>query len=78
MQKLHQENKFGEFDFESYDTYESCLMGKLPKQPFTRKGISANEVLELIYTDVCSSMSIHARGGFSYFITFTDDFSRYG
>ncbi|KAL0434207.1 UNVERIFIED_CONTAM: hypothetical protein Slati_2755000 [Sesamum latifolium] len=28
--------------------------------------------------DVCGPLSIPARGGFSYFITFTDDHSRYG
>ena len=28
--------------------------------------------------NVCGLISTHARGGFIYFITFTDDFSRYG
>ena len=32
----------------------------------------------LIHTDVCGPFSISARGGFRYFITFTDDFSKYG
>ena len=32
----------------------------------------------LIYSDVCGPFSSTARGGFQYFITFTDDFSRYG
>ena len=31
-----------------------------------------------MWTDVCGLMSIHARGGFIYFITFIDDYSRYG
>ena len=42
------------------------------------KGVRANELLELIHTDVCGPISHIARGGFSYFITFTDDHSRYG
>ena len=33
---------------------------------------------KIIHTDVCGPMSIPARGGFLYFITFTDDISRYG
>nr|CAE03687.2 OSJNBb0026E15.5 [Oryza sativa Japonica Group] len=37
-----------------------------------------NELLALVHTDVCGPMSSTARGGFRYFITFTDDFSRYG
>ena len=32
----------------------------------------------LIHTDVCGPLSTSARGGYSYFVTFTDDFSRYG
>ena len=33
--------------------------------------------MEIIYTDVCGPMSVEARGGYRYFLTFTDDFSRY-
>ena len=50
----------------------------MAKAPFPGKGQRAKELLELIHTDVCGPMSHPARGGFSYFITFTDDFSRYG
>ena len=32
----------------------------------------------LIHTDVCGPLSTAARGAFSYFVTFTDDFNRYG
>ena len=35
-------------------------------------------MLELIHSDVCGPMSIQARGGYEYFITFTDDYSRFG
>ena len=31
-----------------------------------------------IHSDVCGPLSSTARGGFQYFITFIDDFSRYG
>ena len=34
--------------------------------------------MEIIHTDVCGPMSIDARGGYRYFLTFTDDLSRYG
>ena len=34
--------------------------------------------MELIHSDVCGPMSTTARGGYEYFITFTDDLSRYG
>ena len=41
---------------------------------FKGKGERANGNLDLIHIDVCGPMSTHARGGFIYFVTFTDDF----
>ena len=38
----------------------------------------ATDLLEIIHTDVCSLMSVDARGGYRYFLTFTDDLRRYG
>ena len=37
----------------------------------------ANELLALVHTDVYGPFDVQARGGFSYFVTFTDDMSRY-
>ena len=37
----------------------------------------ATDLLEIINTDVCGPMSVEARGGYHYFLTFTDDLSRY-
>ena len=53
-------------------------MGKLPKSPFSRHGERAKGILELIHFDACGPMSVQARGDNYYFITFTDDFSRFG
>ncbi|KAL0386100.1 UNVERIFIED_CONTAM: Transposon Ty1-BL Gag-Pol polyprotein [Sesamum radiatum] len=36
------------------------------------------ESIRLDHTDVCGPLNTPARGGFSYFITFTDEHSRYG
>ncbi|KAA0066736.1 gag/pol protein [Cucumis melo var. makuwa] len=57
---------------------ESCLEGKMTKRPFTGKGYRAKEPLELIHSDLCGPMNVKARGGFEYFISFIDDYSRYG
>ena len=78
MKKLHFDGLLTLFDFESYETCEACLLGKMTKTPFTGFPERASNLLELIHTDVCGPMSTTARGGFQYFITFTDDFSRYG
>ncbi|KAK8652076.1 hypothetical protein V6N13_061100 [Hibiscus sabdariffa] len=50
----------------------------MTKAPFSGKGERASDLLGLIHSDVCGPMNTQARGGFQYFITFTDDFSRYG
>ena len=50
----------------------------MTKSPFTGRGERASDLLGLIHSDVCGPMSTPARQGFSYFVTFTDDFSRYG
>ena len=50
----------------------------MTKWPFAAKGNRSKEVLELVHSDLCGPMNIQARGGFEYFITFIDDYSRYG
>jgi hypothetical protein len=65
-------------NFESFDTCESCLLGKMAKASFTGLSERASDLLGLVHTNVCGSMSSVARGGFQYFITITNDFSRYG
>ena len=78
MLKLHKDGLLSSFDFESYDTCESCLLGKMTKVPFTGVGERAKDLLELIHSDVCGPMSTVASDRFKYFITFIDDLSQYG
>ncbi|KAJ9556184.1 hypothetical protein OSB04_010798 [Centaurea solstitialis] len=68
----------GTFDFKPFDNCESCLSGKMTKEPFNKDNERASDLLEIVHTDVCGPFSHEARGGYRYFITFTDDFSRYG
>ena len=57
---------------------ESCLEGKMTKRSFSEKGYRAKETLELVHTDLCGPMNVKARGRYEYFISFIDDYSRYG
>ena len=50
----------------------------MTRWPFTAKGYRAKEQLELVHSNLCGPMTIQAIGGFEYFITFIDDYSRYG
>ena len=78
INKLYKEEFFDPYDYESLGTCESCLMGKMTKTPFSGYGERTSELLGLVHTDVYDPMTTEARGGYSYFITFTDDLSRFG
>ncbi|KAL0291585.1 UNVERIFIED_CONTAM: hypothetical protein Sradi_7021800 [Sesamum radiatum] len=65
-------------DLDHLLTCESCLKEKMTKKPFVGQSVIAKGLLDLVHTNVCGPLSIPARGGFSYFITLTDDHSRYG
>nr|XP_016514474.1 PREDICTED: uncharacterized protein LOC107831239 [Nicotiana tabacum] len=50
----------------------------MTKRHFSSKGNRASDKLELIHSDLSGPMNIQARGGFEYFVTFTDYYSKYG
>jgi len=62
----------------AFPNINTCLLAKMTKVPSTGFAKMAFDLLELLRTDVCGPMSMRARGGFKYFITFTNNFSRYG
>jgi hypothetical protein len=68
IEKLHKDGLLSSFNFESFDTCESCLLGKMTKAPFTGQSERASDLLGLVHIDVCGPMSSVARGGFQYFI----------
>ena len=78
INKLRGEGLLEVNDSESLPTCESCLLGKMTKSPFTGEGERATELLSLVHTDVCGSMTVSAKGGYRYFIMFTDDLSKFG
>ena len=53
-------------------------MGKMTKTPFSGTMERVTDLLEIIHTDVCGLMNIEACSRYHYFLTFTDDLSRYG
>jgi hypothetical protein len=77
MKKLHADGLLKSLDYESFETGEPCLMGKMTNTPFFGTMERATDLLEIIHTDVCGPMSVEACGGYHYVLTFTDDLSRY-
>ena len=78
MNKLHKDGLLESLGYESFDACEPCLLGKMTKTPFSGTMERATDLLEIIHTDVCGPMSVDARGRYRYFLTFTNDLSRYG
>ena len=78
MKKLHADGLSESLDYESFDTCEPCLMGKMTKTPFSETMERASDLLEIIHTDVCGPMSVDARGRYRCFLIFTDVLNRYG
>ncbi|KAJ9536512.1 hypothetical protein OSB04_un000306 [Centaurea solstitialis] len=54
----------GTFDFKPFDNCESCLSGKMTKEPFNKDNERASDLLEIVHTDVCGPFSHEARGGY--------------
>ena len=50
----------------------------MTKRPFTTKGLRAEQPLKIVHSDICGPFSTQARGGHEYYVTFIDDYSRYG
>ena len=72
MKKLHADGLLELLDYESFDTCEPCLKGKMTKTPFSGTAERTNDLLEIIHTDVCSPMRVEARCGYRYVLTLTD------
>jgi fructose/tagatose bisphosphate aldolase len=64
-------------DFTYYEVCVECVKGK--RTNIRRLGADRKlDVLELIHTDICEPFHTATRNGQQYFITFIDDYSRYG
>ena len=77
MQRLINNEILSNLDFTDLEVCIDCIKGKQTKH--TKKGATrSTQLLEIIHTDICGPFDAPSIGGEKYFITFTDDFSRYG
>ena len=49
----------------------------MTKRPFLAKCERSKKPLQLVHSDVYGPLIVQARGGYEYFVTFIDDYSRY-
>jgi uncharacterized protein YuzB (UPF0349 family) len=77
VKKLHSNGLLESLEFGSLGRCESCLIGKMTKTPFSRVMEQVQDLLGNINTYVCGPMSVSTRNEYRYFVTFTNDLSRY-
>ena len=51
-------------------------MGKNIRKPFTQSEHKSKGTLDLVHSDVCGPISVQSFSGYSYCVTFIDDYSR--
>lgn len=57
---------------------EACVYGKSTRAPIPQQGgARAENVLDLVHTDVCGPFPEESLGGSKYFVSFVDDHSRF-
>ncbi|GJU42696.1 retrotransposon protein, putative, ty1-copia subclass [Tanacetum coccineum] len=78
IEKLQHDGLLNSTDIKSFEKYVSCMSGKMARKPYSHQVERAKDLLGLIHTDVCAPFRTVSRQGASYFVTFIDDFSRYG
>ena len=76
--KLQADGILESFDHESNEVCESCLLGKMTKAPFSGVNERGKDLLDIIHSDVCGPFKHITRDNSRYFVTFIDDYSRYG
>ena len=63
--------------FKPISLCESCILGKMPQQPFPKHRSRASTPLALVHSDLCGPFPTPSLSGAKYFISFIDDFSRF-
>ncbi|GJY70389.1 zinc finger, CCHC-type containing protein [Tanacetum coccineum] len=78
IEKLQHDGLLDSTDIKSFEKCVSCMSGKMARKPYSHQVERAKDLPGLIHTNVCGPFKIMSRQRASYFVTFTDDFSRYG
>jgi hypothetical protein len=78
MEHLIKEEILQPLDFSYLDHCVECIKGKFVKHIKKSGTTRSSDVLEIIHTDICGPFNVIMVNGYNSFITFTDDFSRYG
>ena len=77
LKHLRQEvNGVPQVQEEKHNHCNDCALGKNIRKPFPQSEHKSKEPLDLVHSNVCGPMSVHSISGYSYSVTFIDDYSR--
>jgi len=77
MERLINNEIFPDLDFTDLNICVDCIKGKQIKH--TKKGATrSTQLLEIVHIDIYGPFKVNSFGKERYFITFIDDYSRYG
>jgi transposase InsO family protein len=80
IQKMFQEKAVNGLNLEvcsdtSAPLCADCMKGKMTRLPFSSGRNRANEIGQLIHSDVCGPIQVASPGGSRYYVIFKDDYS---
>jgi hypothetical protein len=78
IERLIKDDILISLDFSNSDYCIDCIKGKYAKQVKKNEAKRNAGILEIVHTDICGPFPVKSVDGFDSFITFTEDFSRYG
>ncbi|CAA7022588.1 unnamed protein product [Microthlaspi erraticum] len=78
MMRLVKNEILPQLDFSDLNVCIDCIKGKQTKHVVKKPATRSTQLLELIHTDICGPFDAPSWSGEKYFITFIDDYSRYG
>ena len=78
IERLIKDEILPNLDFSYFDTCVDCIKGKLTAKIRKAKVDKCIKLLGFIHTNICGSFTHPTMGGHKYFITFIDNYSRYG
>jgi hypothetical protein len=64
-------------DCKCSDQCESCIVGKLSRNPFPKQATPVNQVFDVVVSDLCGPITPSSYGGGQYILTFKDVYSKY-
>ena len=59
-----------------YGVCKGCALGKNTKGSFSNSESRSKEILDPVHSELCRPMIVSSLGGYNYYVTFIDDYSR--